>query len=101
MIVPRPRRMIIAMIPIQDLLHRIQWDRAWRGCVFEIGYVDRVAGRVIQVPFGAVRLRGRAPASLTVTGNDGVVRRIPLHRVREVWRDGVVIWRRGPVTRGA
>jgi uncharacterized protein (UPF0248 family) len=25
---------------------------------------------------------------------DGVTRGIPLHRVREVWRDGELIWKR-------
>jgi len=90
----RAGRKIDAVIPIQDLLHRIQWDRAWRGSVFEIGYLDRVVGRMIRVPFGAVQVRPGARGGLMVTDPDGAVRRIPLHRVREVRRDGVVIWER-------
>jgi uncharacterized protein (UPF0248 family) len=82
------------MIPIQDLLHRIQWDPALRGSVFEIGYVDRVAERIVHVPFGAVRVRAGARAAMTVIDSEGAVRRIPLHRVREVRRDGAIIWRR-------
>jgi uncharacterized protein (UPF0248 family) len=82
------------MIPIQDLLHRIQWDPALRESVFAIGYVDRVEGRLVHVPFGSVRLGHGARAALTVLDADGVARRIPLHRIREVRQDGKVIWRR-------
>ena len=86
------------MIPIQDLLHRIQWDPAFGTGVFEIAYVDRVAGRVVRVPFGAARLRGGRRPVLTVVSDDGADVTIPLHRVREVWRDGEVIWVRTPTT---
>jgi uncharacterized protein (UPF0248 family) len=36
------------MIPIQDLLHRIQWDPEFGSAAFEIGYVDRVAGGTVR-----------------------------------------------------
>lgn len=84
------------MIPIQDVLHRIQWDSAWRGRRFEVGFLDRVAGTIMRVPFGELHLDGGARASLTVRDPDGSVRRIPLHRVRQVWRDGVMVWERPP-----
>jgi uncharacterized protein (UPF0248 family) len=83
------------MIPIQEVLHRIQWDPACRGSVFEIGYIDRLAGAVVRVPFESLRLEAGPHAALRVTDKDGTVCRIPLHRVREVWRDGQTIWRRG------
>jgi uncharacterized protein (UPF0248 family) len=82
------------VVPIQDVLHRIQWDPAWRGRFFEIGYVDRVAGRILRVPFEGLRIGTGAHATLTVHGDDGTIVRIPLHRVREVWRDGALIWHR-------
>ena len=84
------------MIPIQDVLHRIQWDPACRGSRFEIGYIDRVAGTIVRVPFGELHLDGGAPASLTVRDPDGSVLRIPLHRVRQVWRDSEIVWERRP-----
>lgn len=84
------------MIPIQDLLHRIQWDPALAGARFEIGYLDRVADRIVRVPFGDVRL-GRGPRLvLEAVGPDGSMHTVPLHRVREVWRDGQLIWQRLP-----
>jgi len=85
------------MTPIQELLHRIQWDREFGRAYFEIGVLDRVEGRIVRVPFREVRVtRGGRPV-LETAGPDGVVRTIPLHRVREVLRDGVVVWQRGPV----
>jgi len=82
------------MVPIQDVLHRIQWDPACRGSVFELGYIDRVAGTIVRVPFGDLRLEAGRPAVLRLPGADGAVVRIPLHRVRKVWRDGVIFWER-------
>ena len=87
----------VAMVPIQDVLHRIRWDPAWRGGVFEISYVDRVAGTIVRVPFESVRLGEGRRSAMTVSDEDGTVRRIPLHRVREVWKDGGIIWWRRPV----
>ena len=84
------------MVPIQDLLHRIRWDPTLSRSVFAIGYVDRVVGRMVHVPFGSVRIGHGARAALTVVDADGVARRIPLHRIREVRQDGAIIWRREP-----
>jgi uncharacterized protein (UPF0248 family) len=84
------------MVPIQDVLHRIRWDAAWRGGRFEIGYLDRVAGRVVRVPVTERLLDAARPESLAVHGADGVAFSLPLHRVRQVWRDGAIIWERRP-----
>jgi uncharacterized protein (UPF0248 family) len=82
------------MIPVQEVLHRIQWDPACRGSLFEIGYLDRVAGTIVRVPFGDLHLDPGRPAVLTLHDAEGSVIRIPLHRVRRVWRDGVIFWER-------
>jgi uncharacterized protein (UPF0248 family) len=84
------------MVPIQDILHRIQWDPACRDSVFDIGYIDRVAGAIVRVPLDDVRLEPGTPPALTVRDADGAVLRIPLHRVRQVRRDGVIFWERRP-----
>ena len=82
------------MVPIQDVLHRIQWDPAWRGGLFEIGYLDRVAGSIVRTAAGAIRLEGGAHPSLTLRDEEGALQQIPLHRVRQVWRNGALIWER-------
>ena len=82
------------MIPIQDLLHRIRWDPAFAKARIEIAYVDRVASGLQRVPLGALRFDPGEPFGFEATGPDGEERFIPFHRVREVYRDGVVIWQR-------
>jgi uncharacterized protein (UPF0248 family) len=82
------------VIPIQDLLHRIQWDGEFGRAAFEIGYVDRVAGGTVRVPFRDVSLEQGQLVVLNVFEEDGGPATIPLHRVRRVWRDGRLIWQR-------
>jgi len=82
------------MIPIHDLLHRIRWDPDYAKADFEIGYLDRVAGGVVRIPFRDVRF-DEGHLTLNAIEEDGSSVTVPLHRVREVWRNGEIIWRRG------
>ncbi len=82
------------MIPIQALLHRIQWDAGFGAATFEVGYVDRVAGGTVRVPFRDVRFERGQLVVQNAFEEDGSPATIPLHRVREVWRDGRLIWQR-------
>lgn len=82
------------MIPIQDLLHRIQWDPQFGQGEFVIGYYDRVCERIFRVPFRQLDLDAGSSFSFELMAKDGSVRMVPLHRVREVWRDGKLIWQR-------
>lgn len=82
------------MMPIQDLLHRIQWDPAFGQGAFEIGYLDRLAHRIVRVPWRQVRFQPGEHFALEVAGDDGHAHMVPLHRVRQVWRDGALIWQR-------
>jgi uncharacterized protein (UPF0248 family) len=82
------------VIPIQDLLHRIRWDPAFGRARFEIAYVDRVAGRLERLPFESVRLDPAVPFGFEVAGPDEEPCFVPYHRVREVYRDGELIWSR-------
>ena len=82
------------MTPIQDLMHRIQWDLEFGKGDFVIGYHDRAAGRIIRVPFRRVYLKKGEHFSFEAVEDDGAVHMVPFHRVREVWRDGELIWRR-------
>jgi len=84
------------MIPIQDLLHRIQWDPAFGNGRFTIGYFDRVRHEIIRVPFQRLHLPPGEHFSFDVEDADGTMRMVPFHRVREVWRDDVLIWERKP-----
>lgn len=88
------------MIPVQDLLHRIRWDPALASSRFEIAYLDRVARRLERVPLAALRFDPEEPFGFEAVAADGVEHFIPYHRVREVYRDGVLIWSRPPHEQG-
>ena len=89
------------MQPIQDLLHRIKWDPEFGKGVFALGYDDRVADKETRVAVASIRFDPRRPSTFSCEDENGTVVHIPLHRVRTVYKDGVVIWqRRLPVRRG-
>jgi uncharacterized protein (UPF0248 family) len=82
------------MQPIHELLARIRHDREFGRANFEIGYFDRREGNVQRVAFNQVAFPEGQRRVFEVADDSGQMRRIPFHRVREVWRDGVVIWQR-------
>jgi uncharacterized protein (UPF0248 family) len=84
------------VIPIQDLLNRIRWDPEFSKSEFAVGYDDHVAKRIVKVPFRRIHFAAGEHFSFDAVEDDGTVHTVPLHRVREVWRDGELIWRRGP-----
>ena len=81
------------MMPIHELLARIRWDPEFGRGEFELAYLDRVEGRLLRVPLRDVEvLPGHAFLRVTDAGRE--VHEVPLHRVRRVCRNGVLIWRR-------
>lgn len=82
------------MIPFHELLSRIRWDREFGQGRFEIGYFDRREASLHRVALREVVFPTENRRVFEVTDDSGRVRRIPFHRVREVSRDGEVIWRR-------
>ena len=86
---------LTAMIPIQLLLNRIRWDKAFGNARFTIGYHDRVARCIVAVPLERIDVEPGNHFSFSVLEADGSVHDVPFHRVREVHRDGQLIWKRG------
>jgi len=82
------------MLPIQKLLSRIRWDADFSRGRFELGYFDRVEGRLILVPFQDVEFPPEDPRAFRLVDAEGCSHRVPFHRVREVYKDGQCIWRR-------
>lgn len=82
------------MVPIQDILHRIVRDPAFGAGDFVVGYRDRKWRRTVRIPFRRIVLGEGHGFAFDVVGADGGARMIPCHHVREVLRDGKVVWRR-------
>jgi uncharacterized protein (UPF0248 family) len=87
------------VIPIHELLDRIRWDPEFGKGELVLGYYDGVAERIVRVPFRRIRFAPHDHFAFEAVEDDGSVHSVPLHRVREVWRDGQLIWHRaGPRT---
>ena len=82
------------MIPIQEMLHRMQWDPQFAKDDLVIGYYDRVGHRVVRVPLHRVHLEKGEHFSFEAVEDDGTTHMVPFHRVHEVWRNGELIWLR-------
>ncbi len=82
------------MIPIHELIHRMLWDRDFADARFVIGYYDRVADRIVRVPFREIDFDADDRFDFSIVDEDGVQHSIPLHRIRQVFRNGELIWQR-------
>ena len=82
------------MIPIQELLNRIRWDKKFGRGQFQVGYLDRVEEKVLMVPFREVRFPEDNRRAFELIDAEGECHRIPFHRVKEVYKNGALIWRR-------
>lgn len=80
--------------PIHELLSRIRWDPEFAQAHVEIGYYDRVADRVLRLPLAALAFDPDDHFDFEWQDDAGVTHSIPLHRIRQVYRDGKLIWER-------
>lgn len=82
------------MIPLHELLSRIQWDPEFGRGEFRIGYQDHVLGKLVYVPLSELHQTEESHFCFDVTGDEGIEHSVPYHRVKEVWKDGELIWQR-------
>ena len=82
------------MIPIQDLLNRIIWDKDFGQGNFEVGYYDRVDEKIIKVPFQQIEFIEGDHFSFQLIGPFDEIISVPFHRVRKVFKDDQLIWER-------
>lgn len=82
------------MQTIKQLLDRIRWDPAFGRGEFEIGYYDRVERRILRIPLREVVFAADEHGFFECLDEDGQARSVPLHRIKEVYRDGELIWQR-------
>ncbi len=82
------------MIPIHELLNKICWDSEFGKGIFEIGYYDRIERKIIRVSFEKILLEKGNHATFQWLDVNGELQTIPFHRVREVYKDGDLIWSR-------
>ena len=82
------------MIPIRELLNRIRWDAGFAEADFKIGYYDRLEDDIVVVPLNRLLFEPDNRFSVGVYTDSGELHRVPLHRIRQVYRNGKLIWER-------
>jgi len=86
--------LLSCMTPIHELLNRIRYDKEFGQGRFEIGYFDRREGTIHRVAIQHVEFPLGEGRAFELLDEFGQLRRIPFHRIREVYRDGLRIWQR-------
>ncbi len=82
------------MKPLREILSKIRWDEEFGKGRFEIGYDDHLEKRIVRIPFEEVVFEEGNPFSFQIRNPEGETVIIPYHRVREVYKDGNLIWQR-------
>ena len=82
------------MIPIHELLNRIKWDQDFGGAEFIIGYQDRFEENLVRIPLRQLHFDRDDHFDFEIIDDAGERHSVPLHRIREVYRSGKLIWHR-------
>ena len=78
------------MITIHDLLNKIKWDKRENPKQYLISYFDRIEKTLIKIPYTKIK---RIEGSFMVLDNEEESN-IPLHRIKKVMKNGVIVWER-------
>jgi len=81
-------------MPIHELLNRIHWDPGFASGTFALGYFDRVRNQIILVPLREITFPRDNPHTFRLVDASGRIHRVPFHRVREIYKNGGLIWNR-------
>lgn len=80
---------------IRALLNRIQWDSKFGKGRFDIAWYDRIADDIVRSPLPRARRQNVGTFGIDVADDQtGESVAIPYHRVRQVYRNGKLIWTR-------
>ncbi|MBW3015082.1 DUF504 domain-containing protein [Candidatus Woesearchaeota archaeon] len=79
------------MQTIKDLINKIKYDKRENPIDYTLFYYDRVSGKKVKIRYNdIIDIQGY---TLVLEKNNREVY-IPMHRIREVRRKGVLIWQR-------
>ena len=82
------------MTPIHELLNKIRWDPVFGCGSFEIGFFDRVDDQIERIELSEMAFEEGNHFSFELLHPNGHMIQIPFHRIREVYKDGELIWER-------
>jgi len=76
---------------ILNLLNKIKWDKRLRERDFSVIYTDRVEDKYKEIPYSKIK---RIEGTFIVLDMLDEETYIPLHRIRGVKKQGLVVWKR-------
>ena len=79
------------MMLLKELLDKIKWDKSEDPEQYSVFYLDRIAKKLVELKYKEIK---RIEDSFMVIVRDNEETFIPLHRVKEVRRQGKLVWRR-------
>jgi uncharacterized protein (UPF0248 family) len=82
------------MIPIHELLNRIRWDKEYGDAEFVIRYYDHVEDRIVSVALTELTFDKEDHFDFELKDDEGEWHSIPLHRIRQVFRNRELVWQR-------
>jgi len=77
------------MIPIQELIHKIKWDKREHPTETVLIYIDM--GKPKELAYTDIK---RIEGTYMIVNQNGEEVDIPLHRVRQVKVKGAIVWER-------
>ena len=82
------------MLPLPQLLNRIRWDPEFGKGRFRLGYADHLAGGLVTIELSECHIDPENRFMFDVFEATGEKHSIPFHRVKQVFKDDVLIWQR-------
>lgn len=79
------------MRTILEIINKIKWDKSENPEEYIFAYEDRVEHKLKEIKFtDIIRMEG----NFMVLQHDDEEVEVPLHRIREVRKKGIVVWKR-------
>ena len=88
--------MFTKMQPIDELLNRIYRDPEFGRGYFEIGYCGGMEKEITRGSFNEVTQMPGNKFSFHVCDEDGIAHCVSMDKVKEVYKDGELIWKCDP-----
>lgn len=82
------------MISIKDLLNKIKWDKKEDPSGYTIVYKDRIENKYKEIDYDEIK---KIEGTFMVLDREGEEVHIPLHRVKQVRKNEMVVWDREKV----
>lgn len=78
------------MLTAKQMLDKIKWSNKFKPEEITLSYFDRILNKNIKINYGEVKIED----NFIILEKENKISEIPLHRLREIRKNGIVIWKR-------